>query len=61
MIPLFEPTALYEPIALGLALLGTAAVAGTVVVVGLVAKANQRPSRPRAVLLPLRRRLAKAA
>jgi hypothetical protein len=61
MIPLFEPAALYEPIALGLAWLGATAVAGTVVVVGLVAKANQRPSRPRAVVAPLRRRLREAA
>ena len=61
MIPLFEPAALYEPIALGLAWLGAAAVVGTVVVVGLVAKANQRPARPRAVVSRLPRRLPEAA
>ena len=61
MIPFFEPTALYEPIALALAWLGAAAVAGAAVVVGLVAKANQRPSRPRAVVSPLPRRFPEAA
>jgi hypothetical protein len=61
MIPLVEPTALYEPLAVGLAWLGAAAVAGMIVVVGLVAKTSQRPSRPRAVVLPLSRRLPKAA
>jgi hypothetical protein len=61
MIPIFESTALFAPLSLGLAWLGAVAVAGTVAVVGLVAWAGRRPSRLRAVVTPLPRRLRAAA
>lgn len=48
-------------LSLWLAWLGAVAVAGTVTVVWLVALADRRPSRPRAVVTRLPRRLSEAA
>jgi hypothetical protein len=61
MIPIVESAALFAPVATGLAWLGGVATAGMLAVVLLVARAGRRGTRPRALVLPMPRRLPKAA
>ena len=61
MIPIVEPAALFASVTTGLAWLGAVATLGTLTVVLLVARAGGRAPRPRAVVLPMPRRLPKAA